>query len=145
MTFAHTLMSSHAPSTSACVSGKRRLRCLMKGQPWRIALRARVSRTRLRVRVGAQVMRRPGIAASATHLRALAERINADGIELSLEEPFYERRSADYLAAQTGIKVAVLPQSVGAVAEAKDHPDLFAAIVARLGASGAYAKKASAP
>ena len=96
-------------------------------------------------RIVAQVEPKPGIAPSAAHLRGLVERIKADGIELLIEEPFYERRSADYLAAQTGIKVAILPQSVGAVAAIKDYPGLFDAIVARLSASGAYAKRAAAP
>lgn len=90
-------------------------------------------------RVVAHVEPKPGIAPSAAHLRALIERIQSERIALLIEEPFYERRSADYLAAQTGIKVAILPQSVGAVAQAKDYPALFDVIVARLRASGAYA------
>ena len=96
-------------------------------------------------RIVAQVEPKPGIAPGAAHLRALIERIKADDIGLLIEEPFYERRSADYLAAQTGIKVAILPQSVGAVPGVKDYPGLFDAIVARLAASGAYARRAVAP
>lgn len=96
-------------------------------------------------RIVAQVEPKPGIAPSAAHLRALVERIEHERIALLIEEPFYERRSADYLAAQTGIKVAILPQSVGAVAEAKDYPGLFDAIVARLRASGAYGDGAAPP
>lgn len=92
----------------------------------------------------AQVEPKRGIASGAAHLRALIERIKTERIALLIEEPFYERRSADYLAAQTGIEVAILPQSVGVVPEVKDYPGLFDAIVARLVACGAYAQKAPA-
>lgn len=96
-------------------------------------------------RIVAQVEPKPGIAPSAAHLRALIERIKSERIALLIEEPFYERRSADYLVAQSGIKVAILPQSVGAVPEVKDYPGLFDAIVKRLVATGAYAHKTPAP
>ncbi len=44
-------------------------------------------------------------------------------------EPYYERRSARYLNEQTGIRVAVLPQSVGALKGIDSYFDLFDAIV----------------
>jgi len=44
-------------------------------------------------------------------------------------EPYYERRSARYLNEQTGIRIAVLPQSVGARKEIDSYFELFDAIV----------------
>ncbi len=87
-------------------------------------------------RIVAEVEPKPGIPPSPSHLKALIERIRADGIRLLIMEPFYERRSTAYLAEQTGIKLALLPHSVGAQAGIKTYPELFDAIVAAIGASG---------
>jgi ABC-type Zn uptake system ZnuABC Zn-binding protein ZnuA len=87
-------------------------------------------------RIVAEVEPKPGIPPSPSHLQALIERIRADGIRLLIMEPFYERRSAAYLAEQTGIQLALLPHSVGAHAGIKTYFDLFDAIVAAIRASG---------
>lgn len=79
----------------------------------------------------------PGIAPSAAHLQKLVARIRAERIGLLIMEPYYERRSANYLAEQTGIKVAVLPQSVGSAPEIVSYFDLFDGIVAALKKAGA--------
>ena len=51
-------------------------------------------------------------------------------------EPYYERRSARYLNEKTGIRIAVLPQSVGAQPDINSYFDLFDAIVATLNNAG---------
>ncbi|MDP1708799.1 MAG: metal ABC transporter substrate-binding protein [Gammaproteobacteria bacterium] len=79
----------------------------------------------------------PGIAPGAAHLQKLVARIKADQIGLLIMESYYERRSATYLAEQTGIKIAVLPQSVGSAPEVATYFDLFDGIVAALQKSGA--------
>lgn len=89
-------------------------------------------------RIVAEVEPKPGIPPSPAHLRALVERIRTQDIRLLIMEPFYERRSATYLAEQTGIKVAVLPQSVGAEPGIKTYLDLFDAIVEVLTKSGGW-------
>jgi zinc/manganese transport system substrate-binding protein len=73
---------------------------------------------------------KPGIAPSAASLNALLERIRANAITVLIMEPYYERRSARYLHEQTGIHVAVIPQSVGAQTGIDTYVDLFDAIVA---------------
>lgn len=88
-------------------------------------------------RIVAEVEPKPGIPPSPSHLRSLVEHIRAQNIRLLIMEPFYERRSAAYLAEQTGIKVAVLPQSVGAEPEIKSYVELFDAIAEALRKSGA--------
>ena len=80
---------------------------------------------------------KPGVPPNAAHLQKLLTRIAAERVRLVLMEPFYERRSAEYLAAQAGVKVAVIPQSVGAVPAANDYIGLFDAIVGAIRASGA--------
>ncbi|WP_126452850.1 metal ABC transporter substrate-binding protein [Sulfuriflexus mobilis] len=77
---------------------------------------------------------RPGIAPSAASLGALVTRIKTEEIDWLIMEPYYERRSARYLTEQTGIRVAVLPQSVGAQPGIHTYFDLIDAIVAVLSA-----------
>ena len=79
----------------------------------------------------------PGIAPGVAHLQKLVARIKADQVRLLIMETYYERRSAGYLAEQTGIKVAVLPNSVGSTPEIATYFDLFDGIVAALQKSGA--------
>lgn len=83
-------------------------------------------------RVVGEIEPKPGIPPSATHLKQLVERIQAQNVQLLIMEPFYERRSAAYLAEHAGIKTALVPQSVGATPEIKTYLDLFDAIVAAL-------------
>jgi zinc/manganese transport system substrate-binding protein len=79
----------------------------------------------------------PGIPPTAAHLASLTERIGRESIPLLIMAPFYERRSADLLHRRTGIRIAVLPQAVGAEEGIDSYPALFDAIVARLAAAGA--------
>lgn len=79
-----------------------------------------------------EVEPKPGIAPSAATLSALVARIKTERIDTLIMEPYYERRSASYLNEQTGIRVAVLPQSVGAQPNIHSYFDLFDAIVAAL-------------
>lgn len=86
-------------------------------------------------RIVAEVEPKPGIPPNAAHLQQLVQTIRAQRITTLIMEPYYERRSADYLARETGIKVAVLPQSVGAPG-ISSYFDLFEAIIAALKATG---------
>ncbi len=74
----------------------------------------------------------PGITPGASTLSTLVERIKTEHIGLLIMEPYYERRSANYLNEQTAIRMVVLPQSVGAQTDINTYFDLFDAIVAAL-------------
>lgn len=87
-------------------------------------------------RVVAEVEPKPGIAPSAASLSALVARIKSEHIERLIMEPYYERRSVSYLNEQTGIRVAILPQSVGAEPNIHTYFDLFDSIVAALNKTG---------
>jgi len=80
-------------------------------------------------RIVDEIEPKPGIAPSASSLSLLLAHIKAENIGLLIMEPYYERRSARYLNEQTGIRVAVLPQSVGAQTGINNYFDLFDAIV----------------
>lgn len=88
-------------------------------------------------RIVAEVEPKPGIPPNAAHLQQLIDTIRAHKIGVLIMEPYYERRSAEYLARATGIKVVVLPQSVGAQPRVSSYFDLFDAIVAAFKAAGA--------
>lgn len=80
---------------------------------------------------------KPGIPPNAAHLQQLLQQIRTQKIGLLIMEPYYERRSAEYLRAQTGIRVAVVPNSVGGATGANDYIGLFDVIVRTLVDSGA--------
>ena len=87
-------------------------------------------------RIVAEVEPKPGIPPNAAHLQQLVARIRAHKIGVLIMEPYYERRSAEYLARETGIKIVVLPQSVGAQPQVSTYFDLFDAIVAACKSAG---------
>ena len=74
----------------------------------------------------------PGIPPTASHVETLLRRIRDENIKLLLMEPFYERRSATFLAGQTGIQVVMLPHAVASEPQIGTYIDLFDAIVQRL-------------
>lgn len=80
-------------------------------------------------RIFAEVEPKPGIPPNAAHLQRLVETIRAQKIGVLIMEPYYERCSAAWLARETGIRIAVLPQSVGARPDIVTYFDLFDAIV----------------
>ena len=80
-------------------------------------------------RIVDEVEPKPGIAPSAASLGALIQHIKREQISLLIMEPYYERRSARYLNEHTGLRAAVLPQSVGAEKSIKTYFDLFDGIV----------------
>ena len=80
---------------------------------------------------------KPGIPPNAAHLQRLIQQIGTQKIGLLIMEPYYERRSADYLRDRTGIRIAVLPNSTGGVPGADDYLGLFEVIVRALANSGA--------
>lgn len=88
-------------------------------------------------RIADEVEPKPGIAPSAASLSTLVARIKNEHIALLIMEPYYERRSASYLNEQAGIRVAVLPQSVGSQPDIHSYFDLFDAIVEALNRAGA--------
>lgn len=80
-------------------------------------------------RVVAHVEPKPGIAPSAAHLSQLIAQIKEQKADVLIMEPYYEQRSARYLAEHAGVRVVVIPQSVGASPEIKTYFDLFEGIV----------------
>jgi len=57
---------------------------------------------------------KPGIPPTTGHLRALVERMRADGVKLVLAAAYYDPRHARFISENTGARVANLANQVGA-------------------------------
>ena len=75
---------------------------------------------------------KPGIPPSPGHLKDVINIMNRDDIKVILMEVFYDRKSAQFVAAKTGAKVIVVSNSVGGTKEAKDYFGLIDTIVDKL-------------
>jgi len=89
-------------------------------------------------KIVAEVEPKPGISPSAKHLNKLVNLIKEQNIKLLILEPYYEKRSSELLSKKTGIQIAVLPQSVGAMPEIENYFDLFDGIVSELKIAGNF-------
>lgn len=81
------------------------------------------------IRIAAALEPLPGIAPTAAHLATLTTRVRDERIEVLMQEAFFERRTARVLHQATGIKVAIMPHTVGARPEIKSYIELFDAMV----------------
>jgi ABC-type Zn uptake system ZnuABC Zn-binding protein ZnuA len=68
---------------------------------------------------------KPGIPPSPSHTLGLIQDMKRQGIKLILVEPYFDVKTPERVAAQTGAKVVVLPPSVGGVEQVKTYFDLF--------------------
>ena len=68
---------------------------------------------------------KPGVPPSPSHLLGLVRTMREKGAKVIIMEPFYDRRTVDVVAKQTGAKVLVLPPSVGGVKGLDDYVQLM--------------------
>src|SRR5437868_868851 len=64
---------------------------------------------------------KPGVPPSPSHLAGLIQTMKRTGAKVIVMEPFYDRKTADFVASKTGAKVLVLPPSVGGVKGVGDY------------------------
>jgi zinc/manganese transport system substrate-binding protein len=80
---------------------------------------------RFRLTVVGYVEPRPGIPPSPSHTLELIQAMKRDGIKLILVEPYFDLKTPNAIARETGGKVLVLTPSVGGVEAVKDYIGLF--------------------
>lgn len=68
---------------------------------------------------------RPGIPPSPSHTLELIQEMKRQQIKVILMEPYFDRKTPDSIANQTGAKVVVLPPSVGGEKSITDFISLF--------------------
>jgi ABC-type Zn uptake system ZnuABC Zn-binding protein ZnuA len=68
---------------------------------------------------------KPGIPPTPQHTLDVIQAMRAQGIKLIIVEPYFDSKTPNSIASQTGGTVLVLPPSVGGVPAASDYLKLF--------------------
>jgi zinc/manganese transport system substrate-binding protein len=68
---------------------------------------------------------KPGIPPSPSHTLELMKAMKEQGVKIIMVEPYFDAKTPNSIARETGAKVLVLPPSVGGVPEAADYIKLF--------------------
>jgi zinc/manganese transport system substrate-binding protein len=68
---------------------------------------------------------KPGIPPSPSHTLELMEEMKRQGVKIILVEPYFDLKTPDAIARETGAKVLVMLPSVGGVKEVRTYFDLF--------------------
>ena len=68
---------------------------------------------------------KPGIPPTPRHTLDVIQAMRAQGVKLIVVEPYFDSKTPNSIASQTGGKVLVLPPSVGGVPAASDYLKLF--------------------
>jgi ABC-type Zn uptake system ZnuABC Zn-binding protein ZnuA len=80
---------------------------------------------RFNVDVIGYVEPKPGIPPSPQHTIEIINAMKSQNVKIILVEPYFDVKTPDSIARETGAKVLILPPSVGGVPEAKDYISLF--------------------
>lgn len=78
---------------------------------------------------------KPGVPPSPSHLYEVIQTVKRTGAKAIVMEPFYDRKVADLVAKQTGVKVLMLPPSVGGMKGVDDYIQLMKYDLAQLAAA----------
>jgi ABC-type Zn uptake system ZnuABC Zn-binding protein ZnuA len=78
---------------------------------------------------------KPGVPPSPSQLANVIETMKRTGAKVIVMEPFYDRRTADFVAARTDATVLVLPPSVGGNKDVGDYISLLGSNLAKLAAA----------
>jgi ABC-type Zn uptake system ZnuABC Zn-binding protein ZnuA len=78
---------------------------------------------------------KPGVPPSPSHLAGLILTMQRTGAKVIVMEPFYDKKTADFVAAKTGAKVLVLPPSVGGKKGIEDYIALMQYDISQLAAA----------
>jgi zinc/manganese transport system substrate-binding protein len=95
---------------------------VLKGKPivaWHTSWRYFAAYTD--VNIAGFIEPKPGVPPSASHLASLIRTMKEKGVKVIIMEPFYDRKTADKVARETGAKVLVLPPSVGGLKGLDDY------------------------
>jgi len=78
---------------------------------------------------------KPGVPPSPAHLAGLIQTMKQSGAKVIIMEPFYDKKTADFVAGKTGAKVLVLPPSVGGTKGLDDYIQLMTSDIHQLAAA----------
>jgi zinc/manganese transport system substrate-binding protein len=75
---------------------------------------------------------KPGIPPTPQHTLDVIQAMRTQQVKLIIVEPYFDLKTPNSIASQTGAKVLVLPPSVGGIAQASDYLKLFETEVSML-------------
>jgi zinc/manganese transport system substrate-binding protein len=78
---------------------------------------------------------KPGVPPSPAHLAGLIQTMKQAGAKIIIMEPFYDKKTADFVAGKTGAKVLVLAPSVGGAKGLDDYIRLMTSGIQQLAAA----------
>jgi zinc/manganese transport system substrate-binding protein len=78
---------------------------------------------------------KPGVPPSPSHLAGLIQTMKQSGAKVIIMEPFYDKKTADFVAGKTGAKVLVMPPSVGGTKGLDDSIQLMGSDIHQLAAA----------
>ena len=79
-----------------------------------------------------QLEPKPGIPPSAKHLASLVSEAEARKAHVILQEPFYTRKAAEFVASRTGAKVVAVPTMTGGSAEAESYLEMLDNVIRKV-------------
>jgi ABC-type Zn uptake system ZnuABC Zn-binding protein ZnuA len=68
---------------------------------------------------------KPGIPPTPQHTLEVINAMKAQNVKIIMVEPYFDLKTPNSIAANTGAKVLVMPPSVGGVPQASDYFKLF--------------------
>ena len=87
---------------------------------------------RFGISIAIELEPKPGVPPSPTHLTRVIETVEADGIDVIFQEPWYSRKAAERIAEKSGARIIEAPIYTGSDPEAEDYIGLIDLIVKRL-------------
>ena len=78
---------------------------------------------------------KPGVPPSPSHLAGLVQTMKRTGAKVIIMEPFYDRKTADFVASKAGATVLILPPSVGGRKGIDDYISLMKYNVSQVAAA----------
>ncbi len=87
---------------------------------------------RFGINIAIELEPKPGVPPSPTHLTQVIQTMEADDIQIILQEPWYSTKAAERVAEKTGARIIEAPIFSGSDPEAQDYISLIDLIVKRL-------------
>lgn len=81
------------------------------------------------LQIAGELEEKPGIPPPPQHRDAVVEQIKRDGIKIILNDNFYSREAADYVASKTGANVVVTYVDVGAIDQVDTYEKLITYLI----------------
>jgi zinc/manganese transport system substrate-binding protein len=87
---------------------------------------------RFNIKVPIEIEPKPGIPPNPNHILKIIDTIKRENIKIILVDNFYPLKAVNKIAADTGVRVVVVPSNVGGEKEVSNYFELFDYIISKL-------------